>query len=101
MELRTEAEPDRRVSNRRREHRYRCFKTARIHFNAGFTVFDCTVRNISNSGAMLEMETLLGIPKKFELTLEYGEKARRCEVQWRDDRRMGVFFPEFAEPIAA
>ncbi|HZP21624.1 MAG TPA: PilZ domain-containing protein [Bauldia sp.] len=101
MELRTEPEADRRASNRRREHRYRCFKTARIHFNAGFTVFDCTVRNISNSGAMLEMETLLGIPKKFELILEYGESPRPCEVRWRTDKRMGVLFAETAGALAA
>jgi hypothetical protein len=97
MEAELEVEADRRNANRRREHRYRCFKTARIVFNAGFTVFDCTVRNVSRGGALLEMETLLGIPKRFELALQYGETPRPVEVRWRTDRQMGIEFADMAK----
>jgi hypothetical protein len=97
MEAEIEPEADRRTvnrreDNRRKERRYRCFRSGRIVFNAGFTVFDCTVRNISPNGALLEMETLLGIPKRFDIALEYGEPARPCEVRWRTDRQMGIVF---------
>ena len=97
----TQAEPDRRAANRRTERRYRCFRTARIMFNRGFAVFDCTVRNISRGGALLEMETLLGIPKKFEIAFEYGEPPRPCEVRWRTDQRMGIAFADIAHSEAA
>jgi hypothetical protein len=43
------------------------------------------------------METLLGIPKKFEIALEYGEAPRACEVRWRTDRQMGVRFADMVE----
>jgi hypothetical protein len=106
MEAEIERESDRRAAdrledNRRRERRYRCFRSGRIVFNAGFTVFDCTVRNISPNGAMLEMETLMGIPKKFEIALECGEPPRHCEVRWRTDKHMGVLFGNAPQAAAA
>jgi hypothetical protein len=92
MEIEVEPEADRRAANRRKERRYRCFRSGRIVFNGGFTVFDCTIRNISPNGALLEMETLLGIPKRFGIAMEYGEPPRPCEVRWRTDRQMGIAF---------
>ena len=78
--------------NRRIERRQRVYKQARIVFNNGFGVFDCIVRNLSQGGAMLEMETLLGVPRSFQVILDHGEKARPCRVVWRTDKRMGIAF---------
>jgi len=99
MEAQLDVEPDRRRGNRRTERRYRCFRGARIVFNGGFAVFDCVIRNISRSGAMLEMETLLGIPKQFQLNVGFNEPLKPCAVRWRTDHRMGVSFGH--EPHAA
>lgn len=87
------------TENRRREQRQRVYRGARIIFNNGYAVFDCVVRNISNGGAMLEMETLLGIPRSFQVVLDHSEKARACRVVWRTESRMGVAFGDL--PAAA
>ncbi len=101
MEAQLEVESERRSKNRRSERRYRCFRGARIVFNGGFTVFDCVIRNISKEGALLEMETLLGIPKRFEIAMGYDEPVRPCEVRWRTDQRMGVAFGKARNAAAA
>jgi hypothetical protein len=85
---------DQAEANRRAERRQRVYKHARIIFNNGYAVFDCLVRNISGGGAMLEMETLLGIPRAFQIVLDHDAKARPCRVIWRTDRRMGVAFAD-------
>src|SRR5438132_2243938 len=78
--------------NRRRERRQRVYKQARIVFNNGYAVFDCVVRNISQGGALLEMETLLGIPRSFQVLLDHHGRARPCRVVWRTEKRMGIAF---------
>src|SRR5947209_14866698 len=80
--------------NRRRDRRQRVYKQARIVFNNGYAVFDCVVRNISQGGAMLEMETLLGIPRSFQVLLDHDAKARPCKVVWRTNKRMGIAFDD-------
>ena len=86
-------------ANRRSERRLRVYKQARITFNNRYAVFDCIVRNISDGGAMLEMETMLGIPRAFQIVLDHDAKARPCRVVWRMERRMGVAFADF--PMSA
>jgi len=84
--------------NRRRERRQRVYKRGRLVFNNGFSVFDCLVRNVSSGGAMLEMETLLGVPRSFQVIIDQGTTGRPCRVIWRTDKRMGV---AFADPEVA
>src|SRR3954449_6262256 len=81
-------------SNRRRDRRQRVYKQARIVFNNGYAVFDCIVRNISQGGAMLEMETLLGIPRSFQVMFGHEVRARPCRVVWRTEKRMGIAFSD-------
>jgi hypothetical protein len=56
------------------------------------------VRNISSGGAMLEMETLLGVPRSFKVIMDQGATTRPCQVVWRTDKRVVVVFadPEVA-----
>ncbi|HMN85168.1 MAG TPA: PilZ domain-containing protein [Bauldia sp.] len=89
MEAQTIAMDD---DNRRRERRVRCYRGGRVVFNSGYAVFDCIIRNLSSGGALIEMESLLGIPTYFELHKGPGEPPVRCEVRWRDGKRMGVLF---------
>jgi hypothetical protein len=76
----------------RRDRRMRTLKGGRIVFNAGFGVFDCVVRNISEGGAMLQLSGPLGIPSHFELVMEPGIPRRKCTVRWRTDNAIGVSF---------
>lgn len=77
----------------RRERRQRVLKGGRIVFNGGFSVLDCRIKNLNSGGAMIELESLLGIPQHFDLIVEHG-KPRPCRVVWKTDRRMGVAFED-------
>lgn len=69
-------------------------------FKAGIVSFggarvSCTVRSLSFSRALLEIEDPAGIPKKFTLLIAADEFRRACRVIWRTEERLGVAF----EPI--
>jgi hypothetical protein len=68
--------------------RHRVLKGARIHFGGGS--IDCTVRNISETGAALDVTSPLGIPTEF--TLVTDDIQRPCRVVWRKEKRIGVTF---------
>ena len=54
--------------------------------------FDCTVRNISDTGAALDVVTPLFIPERFMLVVQAEGLKRRCRIVWRKGKRMGVLF---------
>ncbi len=83
-------------AERRSERRSRTLKTARIVFNLGRSVFDCTIRNLSPSGALIQVQSVVGIPEQFEIVIDDGAARRPCNVRWRTGRLMGVHFDKAA-----
>jgi hypothetical protein len=75
-----------RVSTRRR-----ILKAGTILIDRKVTI-DCLVRNVSDTGACLEIESPVGIPNDFTLVIKADHKMRLCHVQWRSARRIGVRF---------
>jgi zona occludens toxin (predicted ATPase) len=71
--------------------RHRTLKGGRIVVNGGFSTFDCTIRNLSETGAKLEVTSSLPIPQRFELALHDGRRFA-CEVAWRTETEIGVKF---------
>jgi hypothetical protein len=51
----------------------------------------CAVRNLSETGACLEVQTTYGIPTKFEFVLP-PQPPRLCKVVWIRDTKIGVHF---------
>ena len=75
----------------RSAQRHRTLKAGSISFDrAG--VIDCVVRNVSDTGACLEIESPVGIPNEFTLVIRSDNIMRRCHVAWRSARRIGVRF---------
>ena len=70
--------------------RHRTLKAASIEFRGG--VIDCTVRNLSNTGAALDVPTPVGIPDKFILVIPSDALRFPCRVVWRKAVRIGVRF---------
>jgi len=70
--------------------RRRVLKAGSIHFGGG--LIDCTIRNLSQTGAALEVVTPLFIPDRFTLVVESEDLKRPCHVAWRKDRRIGIAF---------
>ena len=73
-----------------RAARMRVLKAGSIEFGGG--AIDCTVRNISQTGAALEVNTPLFIPDRFILFVRTEQLRRPCHIVWRKDKRMGVQF---------
>ena len=70
--------------------RRRFLKGGRISFGGG--VIDCTIRNLSETGAALEVGSPVGIPERFTLVVEADHLHLPCRVVWRKERRIGVRF---------
>lgn len=68
--------------------RHRVLKGGRIQFGGGS--IDCTVRNVSENGAALDVTSPLGIPTEF--VLETDGDRRACRVIWRKEKRVGIVF---------
>jgi hypothetical protein len=80
------------MQEQRKHPRRRILKAGRIIFNDRFSVIDCTVRNLSDGGACLEVGSSIGIPDDFDLDIDPDRLGRHCHVAWRTERRIGVAF---------
>jgi PilZ domain-containing protein len=79
------------VDEHRIASRRRLLKAGKISFGGG-GAFDCTVRNLSETGAALEVISPVGIPEHFTLVLEADHRRFSCRVVWRKETRIGVHF---------
>jgi hypothetical protein len=75
--------------------RRRVLKAGSISF-AGGGLITCTVRNLSNTGAALEVTSQAGIPDTFALVLEMETRKHPSRVVWRKGLRIGVTFEDAA-----
>jgi hypothetical protein len=80
----------------RRATRQKIRKAGTIHFPR-FRM-TCVVRDISKSGAALEVSTTTDIPDSFALILEMESAERACSVVWRKRNRLGVRFTGTSKP---
>ena len=59
---------------------------------SGGGVIDCIVRNLSETGAALEVVSPLFIPDRFTLIVPTDQLKRRCHIVWRKQKRIGIAF---------
>ena len=83
--------------NRRREHRMRVFKPARIILNNGYSVINCIVRDISDGGARISLEDAMLLPEAFSIELDSGA-VRRAMRRWRRGKSVGLEFAAIEQP---
>ena len=76
----------------RRQTRARTLKSARILFNDHRSVIDCTVRNLSPTGACLNVASALGIPERFDVMFDADQTVRPCRMVWHKEKQLGVEF---------
>lgn len=70
--------------------RRRILKSGKITFGGG--VIDCTVRNLSETGAALDVVSPVGVPEQFHLLIEADNTDLLCRVVWRKPSKIGVQF---------
>jgi len=78
------------VDENRRATRRRVLKSATIEFDQG--AYSCAVRNLSETGAALDVPYALAIPHEFKLIMASDQVSRSCHLIWRKDDRLGVAF---------
>jgi hypothetical protein len=76
---------------KRAEPRHRVLKRGMLAFNGGGGL-DCTVRNISSSGARIDITNPMGVPHSFTLVIEADQFMRHCRAVWSSEQRIGVAF---------
>lgn len=76
---------------RRRWRRRKTWKNGLTFWSNGDSS-ECIVRNISETGAQLELRGPL--PNRFDLLVEGDQSRRSCSVVWRRENRAGVRFGE-------
>lgn len=75
---------------KRAAQRHRVFKGATIAFaNSGIA---CTVRNVSEGGAAVDLDVPVTLPQSFTLSIARDHFVRNCRAVWRRDRRVGLAF---------
>ena len=79
------------MQERRKVTRTRVLKRAKMLLG-NFSVVDCVARDLTNSGAGLQIPSANELPESLDLTLDDGRSIRRCRLVWRKLNRAGVEF---------
>jgi hypothetical protein len=83
------------MDEKRKSIRRRVLKSATIEFDIG--AYSCAVRDLSNTGAALDVPHAVALPHEFHLVLETDQARRHCRVIWRKENRLGVEFEQQPE----
>lgn len=78
------------VEERRTDVRYRRVLLSGKILLPGGGILDCTLRNRSKRGALVEVPSLIGIPDRFVLKIKATREDLDVEVVWRGERELGV-----------
>ena len=77
-------------TNRREAQRHRSLLQGRIYFNDRRSSADCTIRDITESGARLLFADPIAVPGVIELHIPHRRECYRAEVRWQRGREIGV-----------
>ena len=88
-----EKEPE--SSERRVAPRMRVLKRAKIIFNNGFSTFDCVVRNVSATGALLTLAESAHMPREFDIKIG-DDPVRPARLVYRRTMFAGVRYSDIA-----
>ena len=83
---------------KRNSPRQRVLKAAKIITMDNTSVVDCTVRNLSDSGAQLVIEKSVKMPDEFQFFLANGDTVRDAELAWHRGDRVGLKFKGESRP---
>ena len=70
--------------------RYRVNKPAKI--DHGGDKINCIIRDLSATGAALEISGIVRVPQNFTLIIPEDRLRLPCQVVWRKEFRIGVAF---------
>ena len=79
------------MGDKRSKQRLRTLKGGSIIYGLAAAI-DCIIRNMSQTGACLEVNNTVGIPDDFTLLIKPEFVKRNCHVAWRSLQKIGVQF---------
>lgn len=82
---------DAEATSKRDSERHSIIKSGQIVYRNAHCVMDCTILNISASGACIQPADAFEESEPFVLKIKNG-LTRRCEVRWRRRGKVGVRF---------
>jgi hypothetical protein len=85
----------------RRSKRARTFLQARISYGDGAISTECTVNQLSELGARINVAESIALPEMFDLIIPQKSVSRRAKLVWRKDDHVGVDFFDDREVVAA
>lgn len=80
------------ISNKRSQQRNRCLKEGKIIFGNGSFVVDCTIDNLSETGAHLRVQGSSPLPKEFLLVEPSRNIVHKAEIVRRTSKGLGIKF---------
>ena len=83
------------MEDKRKLRRTRVLKTGMISF--GGSAISCSVRNLTKSGALLDIVSPLGVPMEFTLVIPSDDVRHECRIVWIKEKRLGVSFVQDRE----
>ncbi|WP_029032805.1 PilZ domain-containing protein [Salinarimonas rosea] len=85
------------TSEQRTAPRRRALVAARIRYGGGAVTVDCVVRNISDTGAKIDLSEGVTLPEHFEIVIPQMNAVHRAELRWRRGSEAGIAFLDAAE----
>ena len=76
----------------RNADRRRTLKAGVIAYSGGHVTLSCAVRDLSDSGARVQVEGSIDAPDTFQLIVEMDGLEADCRVVWRRGKEVGVVF---------
>ncbi|WP_349369594.1 PilZ domain-containing protein [Salinarimonas sp.] len=80
------------VDEHRGAPRRRTLMSAQIRYSGGAVTADCVVRNISDTGAKIDVSAGIVLPERFDLVIPQKNVVHACELRWRRAAEAGVAF---------
>src|SRR4051794_29867570 len=84
------------TAEKRSAPRTRSFLKGKAIFNNRQSTLDCLIRDISSTGARLEVSNAVLLPDAFDLYVAQKDATMRARITWRRDGEIGVEFEHAA-----
>lgn len=85
-------------ANRRHSPRHKVLKDGKIVSMNHWSVVDCCIRDLSETGARICCADPLAVPNTFRLLIPSSLTIRDAQVVWRRDTQVGIHFTGPTQP---
>jgi PilZ domain len=80
------------IKDKRQSVRHRVLKDGKIVMLNNWSVIDCCIRDISETGARIRCSDAASVPDEFRLLIPSDNTIRNAKVVWRRSDQCGVLF---------